>query len=338
MAKYKANIVDPEDRAALVKGVAGLTTAFANWEVHEGKGVRELWSVLGTVYELGARIDQNGLAKSDLVELVCNDPNVQASNKWDPAKKGAHELLLVRLLSLKEETKAKKSQWFSAIRAAKNSRVAPLQSAFVEFLESVGGVDQARKLHAKTAKPKLSFVELLEWARGELDSNVRAVWTPDFFGATPEFPGEVGLILVTGEQAGKKAYPITSIADPAVISRVITWLIKTKRASEARNEKEIEKDYQDRAMAIRKTLRKQYADYKKSRNWKADKPEFIEFVGRVIVDGLLSEQCEQIPDLALRIEFGDAYKLLLKNAPNYIETEGFDPFEIQRRIGFRTRS
>lgn len=107
MPKYRANIEDPFGRDLLIADIVSLTKTFAKWENQDGQGTRRLWSVLGTVYELGARIEQNGAAKLDLIDQVSSDPNVGASPKWDPSKKGAHELLLVKLLSLKEETNTK---------------------------------------------------------------------------------------------------------------------------------------------------------------------------------------------------------------------------------------
>ena len=149
MTKYKANLEDALDRESLTADISELATVFGEWETQDGQGTRQLWTVLGKVYELGARIDQNGSVKSDLIEQVGSDPNVANSPKWNPSSKGAHELLLVKLLSLKEETKAKKSQWLSAIRAAQKEQTRPTQSEFVKFLESVGGIDGARRRHAK---------------------------------------------------------------------------------------------------------------------------------------------------------------------------------------------
>lgn len=339
MTKYKANLEDALDRESLTADISELATVFGEWETQDGQGTRQLWSVLGKVYELGTRIDQNGSVKRDLIEQVGSDPNVANSPKWNPSSKGAHELLLVKLLSLKEETKAKKCQWLSAIRAAKKEQTRPTRSDFVTFLERVGGIDGARRRHAKPSTAKPSFEELAQWAQGEVKPEEPPIQTPRFHDETPELPGKIGLVLVSGEKAGLEAIPITTITDRTVIGRAIEWMIKAEKAMQFTMESELEKEHHKRAMAIRKDVRKQYADHKRSKKWNDDRLEFSEFVERAIdADDNLLEQSAQIPDLAKRIEFGNAYKLLPKTNPNYKETEGHDQFEIQRRTGFRTRS
>lgn len=266
MPKYRANIEDALGRDSLMAGITSLTTAFAEWEIQDGQGTRRLWSVLGTVYELGSRIEQNRAAKLDLIDQVSRDPDVEASPKWDPSKKGAHELLLVKLLSLREDTKAKKSQWYSAICAAKKDNVEPQQSSFVEFLESVGGIDKARKLNARPAKSKPSFEELAQWAQEEVDPDINLIQTPRFHGQCPELPGEIGLVLVSGKKAGGKARPITTIADPALVSRAIEWLIKAQQAMQAAMERSAladDKDAMARMVTAKREIRAQFRKDKK---------------------------------------------------------------------------
>lgn len=284
MGRLKTTINDFQDQDTLLKGVSALTEMFANWEAHDGQGTRQLWSMLGKVYELGDQIDRNALVKTALIEQVSNDANVQASNKWRPDKKGAHELLLVRLLSLKQETKAKKSQWLSAIRAAAKAKTPPSESEFVSFLAAAGGIDGARKRQMKVPKPKLTYEELvqraLDWVPEGADPTDK-ITIPKFFEQTLDLPGEVGLVLVHGEKAGAKAIRLATIADEKLIARCIEFLIKSEEALAA----EIESRYAADTRSIlaqmneaKKRLRTQYAKDKKAYRGPYHYPTFSEYV------------------------------------------------------------
>jgi hypothetical protein len=309
--KYKASLEDALDRETLSADISDLATAFDDWETQDGQGTRKLWSFLGKVYELGARIEQNGSVKLDLIEQVSSDPNVANSPKWNPSKKGAHELLLVKFLSLKEETKATKSQWFNAIRAATKSKVATQQTSFIEFLEAVGGVEGARKLHGSHRKPKLSYDELVQLALNFVDPETDPAYKitiPRVLHETPELPGGFGLVLVYGEWAGAKATRLKTIVDQKLIARCIEFLLKAEDAAEIRYMREGEKEFQERAMEIRKSIKVRYAQYKKGPYWKNAKLDFSEFVEKIIdEDEYISEQNNQIPELSLRIEMGRYY-------------------------------
>lgn len=279
MLKYKANLEDPLEYDSLTVDISGLATAYSEWETEDGNGTRKLWSVLGSVYQLGPRIDRNGSVKLDLIEQVKADPNVQASSKWNPANKSAHELLLVKLLSIKPETKAKKSQWFSAIRSAKKERIEPDQSSFVSFLEKVGGIDKARKLHAKTTKLKPTFDELVQVALNLVNPDFHKISIPTCFGDAPELPGEIGLVIVHGERAGGKAVPIATIADPALIAKAIVWTAKQHDAIEADQIAEFSNEARKAFVQMKAAKRKIQARYRDAiRNDIKTVGTFAEFV------------------------------------------------------------
>lgn len=284
MPEPGVQVTDFEDQPFLEDGIADLSSAFANWETAAGEGTRQLWSMLGRVYELGARVERSGAAKLDLIKRVNADPNVQDSPKWNPSKKTAHELLLVTLLSIKEETKAKKSQWFSAIRAAEKAQTRPTQSDFVVFLENAGGVDGARKLYAKPRNPKPTYDELVQRALGLVDPSTDPtdkITIPKFFGDTPELPGGIGLVVVDGERAGDKAVRIATIADQKLIARCIEFLLKGEKAYYAdldRERAEASKAAIVEMKKVKKRLRVQYRKDRKSYRGRYQYPTFSEYV------------------------------------------------------------
>lgn len=311
MAKYKANLEDAHDRGSLTADISNLAAAFDDWETQDGKGTRQLWCVLGKVYELGARIEQNGSVKLDLIEQVGSDPNVANSPKWNPSKKGAHELLLVKLLSLREETKAKKSQWLSAIRAAEKAQTRPMQSDFVIFLEKVGGVDGARKLHAKPRNPKRTYDELVQRALEFVDPDADPtdkITIPLFLGSAPDLPGEIGLVIVHGERAGAKAVRIATIADEKLIARCIEFLIKGEKAYDADRDRERAKESKAAIARMNKTkkrLRAQYPKDKKAYRGPYKYPTFAEYV---------AEKFDEEEILrCLKSENPDEYETFLRN-------------------------
>lgn len=313
MAEYKANLEDALDRDSLTADISDLATAFGEWETQDGQGTRQLWSVLAIVYELGARIDLNGSVKLDLIEQVSIDPNVANSPKWNPSSKGAHELLLVKLLSLKEETKAKKSQWFSAIRAATKSKVEPHQSSFVQFLEAVGGIDGARKLHAKPRNPKPTYGELVQRALEFVDPDTDPtdkITIPLFLGSAPDLPGEIGLVIVHGERAGAKALRIATIADEKLIARCIEFLIKGEKAYDADRDRERAKESRAAISQMNKAKKKLRAQYPKDKGASFEPrryPTFAEYV---------DEKFEEEEFLrCLKSENPDEYETFLQNIP-----------------------
>lgn len=314
MGVPKPSVHDYADQETLLDGISELTKTYADWETYDGQGTRRLWSLLDKVYELGDQIDRNALVKTALIDEVNRDPNVQASNKWQPNTKGAHELLLVKLLGLKHETKAKKSHWLSAIRAAKKAKVEPQSGSFADFLATVGGIDKARKLHVKSAKPKRTFEELSQWAWDQIDKTATSFQTPLCQGEEVRLPGKVGLVLICGDSAGFDAWPVATIADPKLVRKAIEWLISAENAAVLNYQREYEREWQMEAMALRSIVKKEYAAYKSSPDWSAAKLEFSEFIAKVFdEDEGIREQASQIPDLALRIEFGSGYRSLVRN-------------------------
>lgn len=313
MPEPRVQVTDFEEEPFLADGIAILSSAFKSWATAEGEGTRQLWSMLGQVYELGARVERSGAAKLDLIKRVNADPNVQDSPKWNPSKKTACELLLVTLLSIKEETKAKKSQWFSAIRAAEKAQTRPTQSDFVVFLESAGGIDGARKLHAKPRNPKLTYDELVQRALDLVDPNIDPtdkITTPDFFGETPDLPGEMGLVVVHGERAGGKAVRIATIADEKLIARCIEFLLKGKKSYDADRSNEIAEERKAAIVEMNKFMRKQRAPYRKEKKefrGPHQFPTFAEYVARKADDDEATSR--------LKTKYPNEYETFLRNIP-----------------------
>ncbi len=301
-------VTDFADAHVIDNGLADLTSAFAHFETLEGTGTKQLWSVLGKVYELGAQIEKNDMAKIELAKRVSEDPNVQDSPKWNPEKKTAHELLLVSLLSLKNDNRAKRSQWLSAIKAARTAGTPANHDDFVAFVQEAGGVDAARKRIAKPRKePKPD--ELIKFANGFFDEERSSFNAPESYSPVDEFANELGIVLVKATGNGREVVPLATISNEKLVKRVVQCLIKTAGELDRETRKSVSNDSRAGAMAWRKTLLQEHAAYSKSRSGKSHPLEFAEFAEQQIADNHeLGEYNKRTNDLLDKIVQGRRYR------------------------------
>ena len=204
------------------------------------------------------------------------DPNVQESPNWIAEKKASHELLLVKLLSLKPETKATKSQWFSAIRAAKKAETRTTQADFIAYLENVGGIDNARRSIAQTKKRPPTLEELAGEFAYETDAP--KFQAPDIYSETKELPFGFGLVLVRGDKAGGPVVPIDTVVDAKLIEKAMLKVQADEKSYRREITKELNAERAELVKKLRKDLRSRYRKYMKSSKSKKHPAEFGEFV------------------------------------------------------------
>ncbi|MCW2392270.1 hypothetical protein [Sphingobium sp. B11D3A] len=306
--KRGTKVTDFEDIDALRKETDELEADFADWQSSDVQGTHQLWRVLGRIYELGHRLEENQTAKSNLVAKVATDSNVRNNPRWDPSTKASHELLLVKLLSLQENTKAKKSQWLSAIRAAKKSNIPYSQGDFVKFLEQIGGVDKARQSALKIPKTKPTFETLAKECLLALDAQA-----PEFTVPNPlmdeTFLNGVAVVLVSGTSTKDGMRPVAAITTKAVVERAISAFLRSLQVAEREQWAEIQQGWRAIALNQRRRLRKLYVEWKKTPAGKKYRLEFEEFVEeKMIEDSELEELAPEIPDLEKRIIDGSRYR------------------------------
>lgn len=288
--------------------LTALNTEFANWETADGKGTHQLWSLLGKVYQLGERIEGNGTAKWDLIRRVAEDQFVKDNPHWNPETKTSHELLLVLLLSIKEETKAKKSQWFSAIRAAKKASVPTTQAGFVDYIEKVGGIDKARKSIARSPRPKPDFAELVEEMEGYFNPERPGFQAPDTFNDQRKLPGGIGIVLVKGNFAGASVTPLATICDKKIVEHAILRLLAEGRSVERSYRREFEDEWYRAGMNVRPRVLAAWRSREGSPVGKSHPLEFREFVEEQLgEDEELMSLDKKIPDLLNRLVQGHSY-------------------------------
>lgn len=257
--------------------LAQLNADFTNWEK---TGKRQPWTILGKIYELGTDIDRNPAAKNRLIARVKEELSVKASPNWRVEKKTSHELLLVSLFGLKPETKATKSQWHSAIRAAKKDKVEAKQDEFVSFLERVKGIENARRSVAKATEPKLSLEQLVEGLGIDWDSQFDRIEfrSPTTFGDS-KFPSGVGLVLVKGDDAGKTVQAFGTITDTKLVEAALLRFIKDGEAVQCENERLLQREAKKIIPKLRKRIREAYKVHRAMPSvLKSHKLQFSEFV------------------------------------------------------------
>lgn len=221
------NILEVIDDASvdLDGNLDSLGSEYQEWLKVDGRGNKQLWSLLGKVYELGAGIEQNAAARSGLIKKVNQHPNVAGNNRWRADKKSPEELLLTLLLGVKEDTKATKSQWLSAIRAAKKMDVSATQTAFAAWLEEVGGVNSARKsVGIKNSTKDESLRSLIGKLETFNDRDQQTVRIPEpIYGSG--YPENIGLVIVQRIEDHLNAKPIATLVNEKLIVRAIKTLL-----------------------------------------------------------------------------------------------------------------
>ena len=302
--KGAVTVSDFADNDFLEIELKALNSDFSTWESADGVGTRHLWSMLGKVYELGAKVDDNGLARRSLLERVNADPNVRDNHRWDATKKTAHELLLVVLLSIKEETKAKKSQWFSAIRAASKAKTPATKAGFVTFVEDVGGLDKARKSIAKVAEQRPTFDDLLDTIVSGLASGdeSQAFRAPEPLRDEAIAAGGVGLVLVKRNEDGNLVVPLATLTNRKVLEVAFLEIMAMWKLAQADQERDLQLDEEKIVKFQRGKLRELYRARLKQPVSKSYPLIFQEFVEeRIEEDEDLIEIDKKIHHLADRI-------------------------------------
>lgn len=149
------NIPDALTSDFLEPALVDLEASFGLYRARDSESKRSLWELLGGIYELAEKVLGNENARAELVGLVKRIEEVKESTRWGrPETKHPRELLVVQLLGLNERTKATKSNWLKALKAAEECNIEKTKIAFVDWISEIGGIEGARKLYAKPRAPK----------------------------------------------------------------------------------------------------------------------------------------------------------------------------------------
>lgn len=229
------SIFDVMDAGFLDTALDELNSTYEGWQKTDQHGNRSLWSMLGKVYELGPSIDENKAARARLVAKVNTHPTVQGKNSWKADHKKTYDLLLILLLGLKDETKATKSQWLGAIRAAGIAKIEPESDKFVSWMEVIGGVNAARK--SVTRKPSPERNDIKTWLpklAEFIDQQQEMITLPELWGERT-FPGGMGVLLVQKGSHWNEGRPIATLTN----HKLIISAIKVLLAQAGRKEREM---------------------------------------------------------------------------------------------------
>jgi hypothetical protein len=274
------NILDIETIDVFDNDIKTLTSEYQGWTKTDKRGYQQLWSMLGRVYELGAKAEGNMEAHQSLVALVEKEPSVKKNVKWKAERKKPRELLVTLLLGLKEETKATKSQWLGALRAADKAKVEANQSSFSAWMKDIGGIQAARKTLGKDKAPS-DLSSLIP----ELDSFVdpdHDTWLipPPFGGNGEVLPEGVGLVIVRDTGNGLKALPVATLTNEKLLISAIKKLLAEGKKQQRGFQRDARAEMRERdreAKKVWKSLVKESA-YEESFE------QFLEDGGEKVID------------------------------------------------------
>jgi hypothetical protein len=230
------NIPDALTSGFFEPAIAELEAAFDLWKTNSARTRQSLWDLLGNIYELSAKLMGNENARSGLIGLVSRREDVKSSTNWrSPGTKHPRELLLVLLLGLSEDSKATKSQWLSALKAAEAAGIEKSKSDFVDWISSVGGIEGARSSIAKP-RPTASLQELAAQVDEFVSEESRIVYLPAALNEDP-LPSRFGLVLVREAGSENTAFQVATIND----ERLVLAALKAFLSGEKRIANQIEK-------------------------------------------------------------------------------------------------
>lgn len=265
------HIINPE---SLHSDLADLQAKYSVWKSADRRGKSAVWTLLGKAYELGHRILKNDQLRADLIENVLQIPDVNQSNQWDPKTKEPFDLLMVRILGLKEDTKVTKSQWLRTLKAAELAHVPPNWFDFCMWIKKVGGISGALKRGSGKGSGRLGISELAtklpdkgpefgfrsksseKVGPVEFNSNKISKTALKCDGLT--LPEGFALILVQQSDEADKMWPIASIADERQITRALKSAVAENEKEERAFRNNLSSDEKRELAKMRQAARKEY--------------------------------------------------------------------------------
>ncbi len=154
----------------VIEAVNELTARYTAFEKHLYASRKLLWAVVGRIYELSHQIDADEKLKAMLLSYVRQaHPKISGSRNFQESEIGSAALLLIGMLGYGDDTKAKRSQYLAAIKAAKSDQsLERTESAFVHWIEQKSGLRNAAKLIPASNESQDTY-------RSNLDLNVALV-------------------------------------------------------------------------------------------------------------------------------------------------------------------
>ena len=208
-----------------------------------GESRRLLYALLGELYAAIPKIEADHGKLQELRDLAGQDENVRSSKRFKPSDADSLDLLLVCVLSLKEETRATKSQWRSVILAASLEKVPATSVAFQEWLRGRGGIVEVIKGEVHVGAAEDGAIAGYENATPDADEAVAKLiagkfglksWAGEIAQSPPteclklaidrqtELYKGVGVLLYFAPEGGDpgEVRIVQKMGDPAVITRV----------------------------------------------------------------------------------------------------------------------
>lgn len=142
---------DPVNSETLIRR---MEETFEEFERDDARSTASLHRWLGTIHEVAPQVEGNVDWKFDLIAKVKKHPDIRGNKAFKAEQKSVLELCLTLKLGTKTR-RGRKSNYLAALREARERRIEPSCTAFVEWISRLGvGVGGAASLYRKRIREK----------------------------------------------------------------------------------------------------------------------------------------------------------------------------------------
>jgi hypothetical protein len=258
----RSSLVEFMSENFLDKELNALSFLFKKWSQAEGRGHQHLRDLLGTVYEVGAKVDGNRAAKSRLIGKANEDPTIRGNNRWIAEKKSGSELLLAVLLGVTQESKVTRSQWLGALRAAKKADVEPDKVKCAAWFDSVGGVHAAHKsLVGGRDTTALDLRALVARLHIVDDDEAPTFIFPEIM-TEGKLPERIGLVIIR-ETGPNRGTPLFTLSDEKLIVRAMQSVLRAEESHKKEVLRSIREEEKSKVRNASKSDKARWSRYRK---------------------------------------------------------------------------
>ena len=282
VSNWMAPDVDAWESAYLPPIIDELKSDLAAWQTADLRTKESLWHLLGGIYEHSAKIERDKHALMALIAMVNQIDGVRESNRWHAHTKAPQELLIVLLLGFGEDNKSTRSQWRSALNAAKKTKIKKDRPTFVNWISEIGGVEGARQSVAKPRKA-ISIEQLAAGVEPFVDAEVFPIKLPNNLTEDP-LPERFGLILVREAGSEKTAFPIATITNEPLVRAALRTFIAEQERIEKENLAIAAAHYFPLEQIVRKMEKEARAQWKKDKKSKRTADTLEEYTDNWLVE------------------------------------------------------
>jgi hypothetical protein len=210
--------------------MAVINGAFDKWQESQARSNVACYTLLGEIFVRSKAIEDDPALKLQLIAKANKHPDVEASSRFDGAKRTAAELLLTILFGLKEQ-RGVKSNWLAVIKAAEllaqGGQLDRSVDAFVQWFTTAGFKGAFELIRKPTEGINLKAYDELR---------AREIDLPDVIPEEMELPNGYALAVMRVDQTpdtATRGYFLGYVVEPKVISAACKLLHRRQAKEEA---------------------------------------------------------------------------------------------------------